>query len=247
LTATFRVWQPVFAALERHHEVIAPTLAGHNGAARNEVGGPLGVASLTDVVERRLDELKLEQVHVAGNSLGGWIALELARRGRARSVTAFSPASSWISVRDLRRVSLIVRAGHLAAVQGGPNVEKILTRPRARQLLLRIAFAHGDRLTPNQMVEMLSDNAGCWGLDEFLRSVWRDGQLAGPLEPPDCPIRIAWPKHDRTLPFRRYGRPALAAVPGAELLMLSGVGHVPMYDDPALVARTILEVTRCGQ
>ena len=42
-----------------------------------------------------LDELRLDDVHVAGNSLGGGIALELGRRGRARSVTALSPIGFW--------------------------------------------------------------------------------------------------------------------------------------------------------
>ena len=63
------------------------------------------------------------------------------------------------------------------------------------------------------------------------------------LPDPGCPIRIAWGGRDRTLPFERYGKPMLEAVPSAELVMLPGVGHVPMSDDPELVARTILEVT----
>jgi pimeloyl-ACP methyl ester carboxylesterase len=46
------------------------------------------------------------------------------------------------------------------------------------------------------------------------------------------------------IPFDHFGRPLLQAIPDADHVTLDGVGHVPMYDDPALVARTILSVTR---
>jgi pimeloyl-ACP methyl ester carboxylesterase len=243
LTASFRVWQPVFEPLERHHEVIAPTLAGHYGGAALAAGVVPSVASLTDAVERRLDELEIARPHVAGNSLGGIISLELARRGRARSVVAFSPPATWASDSDFLRVSMIVWSGHLAAGRSGPSVRGLLARPRSRRLLLRVACEHGERVPPAAAESMLADSAAYASLSEFLRAVRHDGPMVSPVEVPDCPIRIAWPLRDRTVPFERYGRPLLKVVPGAELVRLDGVGHVPMYDDPVLVVRTILEVT----
>ena len=56
---------------------------------------PVRIADLVDDVERILDEHVIDRPHVAGNSLGGWMALELARRGRARTVCALSPAGTW--------------------------------------------------------------------------------------------------------------------------------------------------------
>jgi pimeloyl-ACP methyl ester carboxylesterase len=88
ITASFRVWEPVLPALEEHHEVFAPTLAGHYGAAALHDGVLANVESLTDRLEERLDELEIARPHVVGNSLGGWLALELPRRGRASSVVA---------------------------------------------------------------------------------------------------------------------------------------------------------------
>jgi pimeloyl-ACP methyl ester carboxylesterase len=243
LTASFRIWEPVLEALEKHHDVLAPTLAGHRGGTPLECGIAAGVASLTDAVEHRLDELEIERPHIAGNSLGGWIALELARRGRARSVVALSPAGAWGTVAELERVRLLIRAGHLAAGIGGDRIRGLIARPRSRRLLLRGAFEHGERVPPAAVGAILADNVGCTVLDEFLRGLPRDGRIAGPIEPPDCPIRIAWGECDRTLPFERYGRPLLPLVPAAELVRLSGVGHVPMYDDPGLVASTILDLS----
>jgi alpha-beta hydrolase superfamily lysophospholipase len=101
-----------------------------------------------------------------------------------------------------------------------------------------------DRIPAVEIAGLIEDSVGCRGYDGFIRWI-RDAPPIGPCpEPADHPVRIAWARRDRTIPFRRYGRPFLAAVPGAEHVTLRGVGHVPMYDDPALVARTILDVTR---
>lgn len=243
ITATFRVWEPVFPALEEQHEVIAPTLAGHHGAAALADGIVADISSLADRIEVRLDELGIARPHVAGNSLGGWIALELARRGRARTVVAFSPPAAWCSARDLTRVSALVTAGHAAARLSGPRPRGLLTRPRGRRLLLRLAAEHGDRVPPAVVEEMIRENASCTILDAFLRSIWRDGPIRGPVDVPGCPIRIAWPVRDRTVPFERFGVPLLTALPTAELVMLNGVGHVPMWDDPRLISSTILELS----
>ena len=92
ITDTWRTWELVLPALERHHEVLAPTLAGHAG------GPPLGEitdGALADAVELAMDEAGFETAHLVGNSLGGYVALQLAARGRARSVVAFAPAGGW--------------------------------------------------------------------------------------------------------------------------------------------------------
>ncbi|GAA4737310.1 hypothetical protein GCM10023199_13420 [Actinomycetospora chibensis] len=58
-----------------------------------------------------------------------------------------------------------------------------------------------------------------------------------------CPIRVVWSERDRTIPYGRYGAPMRRALPGAEFIRLPGCGHVPMWDDPELVARVVLQVT----
>ena len=80
-------------ALERRHDVLAPTLAGHAGGPPIE--GEIGDFVLADAVERAMDEAGFETAHVAGNSLGGYVALQLAERGRARTVVALAPAGGW--------------------------------------------------------------------------------------------------------------------------------------------------------
>src|SRR6201999_2147049 len=89
------VWKdvaPLIAETGRY-EVFAPTMLGHNGGAK----GPffLSSAALADDVERQMDALGWDTAHIVGNSLGGWVAFELERRGRARTVTGIAPAGGW--------------------------------------------------------------------------------------------------------------------------------------------------------
>src|SRR5262249_23918770 len=94
-TDTWRCWELVLPGLEAEHDVLAPTLPGHAG------GPPIGddedpEEAIIAGVERAMDEAGFETAHLAGNSLGGWVALKLAARGRARTVTALAPAGGWL-------------------------------------------------------------------------------------------------------------------------------------------------------
>src|ERR1700693_4080906 len=88
---TWRHWRPVLADLVARFDVIAPTLAGHDGGPRLRPDGPLTLATASDSLERHLDDLGVGSAHVVGNSAGGALAIELAARGRARSGIAISP------------------------------------------------------------------------------------------------------------------------------------------------------------
>jgi pimeloyl-ACP methyl ester carboxylesterase len=92
-TDTWRTWELVLPTLEREHDVLAPTLAGHAGGPSIDRG--LDEWTLADGVERAMDEAGFETAHIVGNSLGGYVALQLAARGRARSVVALAPGGGW--------------------------------------------------------------------------------------------------------------------------------------------------------
>ncbi len=244
INGSWRVWRPVLAALEAHHEVFAPTLPGHRGGPLVEPGRPLSIDRLADGVERILDAAAFDTVHLAGNSLGGWLAIELARRGRARSLVVLSPAGGWTSTRDLRRViRLLSNARALIARRDALGLDDLMMRPRFRRLALRQGMARGDRIPVQDLLEMLQDAAACTAFDGFIDWVRSADPIPAADPPFSCPVRVAWGELDRTIPFARYGRPVVAALDGAEAMTVPGVGHIPMFDDPALIARTILEVT----
>jgi pimeloyl-ACP methyl ester carboxylesterase len=240
-SVTWRTWKPVLEELERHHDVIAPTMLGHSGATAFGEGVLPSIDALVDGVEAELDRLGLDTVHIAGNSMGGWVALELARRGRARSVVAFSPAGAWNSA---PRMAMLV-AGFRVALAGmtafGHRAERLALTPSGRRRLAGHQCEHPERLEP---AELIADIRAIKA-SPALRTIV-NGLTETPLRPlpaPGCPIRIVWAQRDRVIPFEHYGAPLMRLLPTAELVRLDGVGHVPMIDDPDAVARLILEVT----
>lgn len=92
LGGTWHIWKPVIAMLGKRYRIIAPTLPGHCNGPVLPAHAEATVAAMAETLIATLRARGVESAHVAGNSLGGWLALELARRGFARSVVAFSPA-----------------------------------------------------------------------------------------------------------------------------------------------------------
>jgi pimeloyl-ACP methyl ester carboxylesterase len=90
---TWRSWELVLPILERKHDVLAMTLPGHAGGL--PLDDSMTTEAFVDAVEDSIDAAGLEIAHLVGNSLGGYVALQLAARGRAASLVAFAPAGGW--------------------------------------------------------------------------------------------------------------------------------------------------------
>jgi pimeloyl-ACP methyl ester carboxylesterase len=92
----WQVWEPVLDTLAVRHDVIAVDLSGHGGSEPAPDGTPPTAAGFARLISTFLrEELGIESAHVAGNSMGGWTALEMAKLGHARSLTALCPAGLW--------------------------------------------------------------------------------------------------------------------------------------------------------
>ncbi len=241
LGAGWRVWQPIVPALAAHHEIIAPTLSGHLGAAAAASSGPVTVSSLVDALEGEMDQLGLETAHVVGNSLGGRLALELARRGRARSVVAFSPAAAGRNRGDVWRAQIPMRLFVRVVERLDPH-SKFVGSARGRRALMSKTVRRPELLSAADMADWIQGFAGASALRDILDDLWRTPNVE-PLPDPGCPVVIAWPECDQIIPFERYGWPLLKLVPSAQLIVLKNVGHVPMSDEPELVVQTILNAT----
>src|SRR2546423_2129310 len=150
---TPRLWRTAIPLLEARHDVLAVTLAGHFGGDEIAPGAEPGIEALVDDVERDMDAAGFETAHLAGGSLGAWVALELARRGRARSVVAIAPAGGWEEgSREARRVAWIYRLLVEGARRFGRLAPALATRPRLRRLAVRHHFAHAERISPDDFV-----------------------------------------------------------------------------------------------
>jgi pimeloyl-ACP methyl ester carboxylesterase len=239
----WRAWSPVLPYLEPHHDVIVPTLAGHGGGPPLDSEVAPSIQALTDVIEDELDRLGLQQVHIAGNSLGGRIGIELARRGRARSLVLFSPAGAWRSQRSIELRATGVRLSLGALGRYASRADAIAANGLLRWSLFAGQFAHPDRVPPEALAAYIRASGAAPAVAPLLRE-FPLRQLQPLPAVRDYPVRLVWADRDRVLPFDGFGAPMLERLPGAELIRLHGVGHVPMSDDPATIAKLILEVTR---
>jgi pimeloyl-ACP methyl ester carboxylesterase len=234
VTMSARAWDSVVPLLTGHHEVVALTALGHRGG--RPARRPARVADLVDGAERMLDDLGWERPHLAGNSLGGWMAIELARRGRAASVCALSPAGFWDAAtagqtnaaRKLHREARITRLTR-------PLLPTLFKAGIVRRLGMRDIARRADRLTPAQALEAANDLIGCAVTADVLGS----REEIAPIDPLPCPVTLAWAEHDAILPVAVNGAIARKRLPQARFTVLPGVGHVPMIDNPALVAQVI--------
>ena len=140
--------------------------------------------------------------------------MELARRGRARSVLAFSPAGGWSRAVDLQRMLLIFRIG--AVLRRSKVLPRVGADPRSRRILLRAMAEHADRLTASQTAAMFEDMAGCDVLGSLIAGARENGPIKT-LVGATAQCALRGERWTETLPFARYGRPLVAAVARAEV------------------------------
>lgn len=240
INMTWKIWRPVVPALEEQHTVLAPTLAGHLGGP-GLVAGAHGIGPVADAVEEMLDRQGIDRAHLVGNSLGGWVACELAQRGRAMSVVAFSPAGAWDTRAAQQRIVRLMRLTRRSAQWS--STRNLMSRPGLRRAALGLALERGDLIPNDVALQMVEETRACLLLEGLLRWIDQHGSIDRFDIDSACPVRLVWPVADRTIPYEPYGRVYRDLIPHAELVPLRGVGHVPMYDDPRLVSRTILEFT----
>jgi pimeloyl-ACP methyl ester carboxylesterase len=242
-TDTWRTWTPLLEELERHHDVLAPTLPGHHGGEPFAPSVELSIATVVDAIEREMDEAGFETAHLAGSSLGGWLALELAVRGRARSVVAICPGGGWeYASREASAVFGYFRRSHKMVRLVSRHARTIASRPRLKAVALRELVANPARVPAHAAADMLEGAAGCAiVLDALeLQHVETAFSDLGPIE---CEVRIAYGTRDRLIRWpSHYGR-LQRLLPEAEYVALEGLGHLPMWEDPARVTGLILEVT----
>jgi pimeloyl-ACP methyl ester carboxylesterase len=242
-TGHWRHWRPVLADLVARYEVIAPTLSGHRDGPVYPSGmGLERVADAGDSLERHLDELGIGTAHLVGNSMGGSLAIELAKRGRARSVVAFSPGGGWELggpeperiARFFARQMRIIRLTHR-------HVPRLMRRPGARRLAMRDIMRHGELISPPDAVDLSLDPLACTVVDDVLGSLRAGRAHVQDIDQVAVPTLIAWAERDRILPLATCSARFRREIPDVEFRVLPGVGHVPMWDDTRLVVTTITD------
>ncbi|MEV0402567.1 alpha/beta hydrolase [Actinoallomurus sp. NPDC050550] len=232
----WQAWEPVIDLLAKERDVIAVDLPGFGASPPLPPGTPYGLDSVVTVLREFIDRLGLDRPHVAGNSLGGLFALEAADRGLARSVTALSPAGFFTPL-ELRYAALVLRACRLGAAVPATTVRRLARSPRMRTLMFGMIYGRPDLIAIDTLLADAAALRGATGFEPTLRA-GRRSTFRGKV--PDVPVTIAWGTRDRLLRTGQAVR-AQQTLPHARFVWLQGCGHVPMADDPRLVARVLLE------
>ena len=235
------VWKDVAPQIAEtgRYEVFAPTMAGHNGGPQ----GPffLGSASLADDVERRMDALGWGTAHIVGNSLGGWVAFELERRGRARTLTAIAPAGGWRWYTPAK-FEIVVKfvAGFPVWLVTKALGQRALELPFARQLAFVPISASPDPLSDADLPDIVDDVRHCPAYYQLLvKSLLLPGLLE--LAQGTAPTHLVICEKDRVLPHPRFTRHFTKHLPeSTKITHLEGVGHIPMFEAPDRVTKEII-------
>jgi pimeloyl-ACP methyl ester carboxylesterase len=234
-----RSWDPVVAMLAHQRDVIAIDLPGHGDSARQPQGAGNTPLDLARAVAELLDQLRLGSVHVAGNSVGGWVALELGRLGRARTVTALSPGGLWG-----RHAPAVIRATLRQARINARIVRRLAPdAPRsrlARALFMAQISGHPSKVPYALARQAIHDMAAAPGFREVLHGAERTGFRDGAAI--QVPVTVAFGSRDRVIP------PVLARRRGelpahARWIEIKGAGHVPMFDEAGAVDALLLHAS----
>jgi pimeloyl-ACP methyl ester carboxylesterase len=238
LGGTNRYWDRVRPRLEPEHEIFAFSLPGFGESHWDGISA--GIPALADSVEVEMDGLGLETAHIAGHSMGGWTAAELARRGRARTATLIDPAGMATDAEEAK-AQLQHRINRTGAKLLAPFAGILYRPPPLRALLTFGMRTRGWRADLETLVAETRAFASCPAF-EASRDWMRDHR-AERMDEIACPTLVIWGTWDLLIPFRQAQR-WVDAIPGAELLALPRLGHDPISDDPDAVAEAILSLTR---
>ncbi|OZF07939.1 alpha/beta hydrolase [Rhodococcus sp. 15-1154-1] len=232
-----QAWDPILDLLTPYRRVVTVDLLGHgeSPALEANVSDPLGY--VVDALDDLLGDFDTPDAkpHIGGNSLGGWLAIAMACRGRVASATALSPAGFFVNDLDRRRAIGTFRVLRTLARGMGEHAPRLLSFKAVRYPAISAFFAHPSRVPYADAVVDTASLVSNTFVDEGLDAVF---ELPVAAEP-QVPITIAWGRRDLTLPI--YERAvAKRNLPHATFITVPGVGHVPMSDNPELIASILL-------
>lgn len=229
-------WRPVQDALSCNYDVIALDLPGFGGSARLSANTLPSAAALADAVEREMDQLEIGDFHVAGYSLGARVSLELATRGRIRSVVAIAPDGLGIPLERIFQATALM-AGRTMATLLAPVATLMTASGPGRSLFFAMERSRPWKLTRQDARQLLLNFANAPAYEETVLAGMFD--IPARLDRITCPVLIMQGTADPLVPMQ--SRRFLTLIPHAQFRWLYGLSHVPISDDPELVAGLMLD------
>jgi pimeloyl-ACP methyl ester carboxylesterase len=226
LGADRRMWDSIVARLGDRRQVIALDLPGFGDSPPLSDQAPTPRA-LASAVAAQLEAIGITRPHVVGNSLGGWVGLELGLSGVAERVTAIAPAGLWPEPL-VPKQGIAHRVGRALLPLLGPFAATSV----GRSVLLSGAVAHPRRVPAAQATHLVRAYAlapGFTAVNDAMRSSRFES-----LERIRCPVTLVWPDHDRLIQ-----RPVW--VPDrVDNVVLRDSGHIPVWDAPDALVEIML-------
>jgi pimeloyl-ACP methyl ester carboxylesterase len=233
-------WRPVTRLLSAHHELVLVDLPGHGDSELPPPSVTPNAIGYAPLLADLLDTLGFQSVHCAGISVGGWTSLELAKLGRARSVTAFGCAGLW-KPRSPKSSEASLWLTHRSARLFAPLLPYVLRTAVGRTMFLSQQFGRPWRLSVDEATEAARTMGATQGFAAHLKATNHGARFTGGQEI-DVPVTIAFGSRERLL--TKGGARRRDELPShTRWLDLPGCGHVPTWDDPAVVTQVILETT----
>jgi pimeloyl-ACP methyl ester carboxylesterase len=240
LGSSRRVWDPVIPALSEHFDVVAVDLPGFGDSAPLPRDVEPTPEVLAAAVAGLVDDLGIDTAHVVGNSLGGWVALELATLRPAASLTLLSPAGLWRGCTPLYcRISL--RATGWLSRHAAGALSRLVNHRIGRILVLGQTHGRPARMTPDQARATMSAAASASGFEPTLKATLPRHYVS--RAPIHAPVTVAFGGRDvLLLPWQSRHLDELPS--DVVVRTLPGCGHIPIADDPAAVVALIEASTR---
>ena len=237
-------WSPVLDRLTEERDVLAPTHLGHAGSSPFEAGQLPTIPGWTDAVEAELDAVNFDRPDIVGHSLGGWVAMELAKRGRVRSIVAISPAGQYTD-EEIGRIDTLMRRSNRMARWLLPLGRRVVRTAIGRKALLADSCADPRRIPLEDAERFVMNLAKCPNPKGVIGALKDETGKAIRFEGGErvrCPVLIALPDSDRF--FTRFHAERYAEVlREATIEVFPDCGHSAMFDHPELVSSRILSFT----
>lgn len=233
------VWLSVIPLLEKEFDVISIDLPGF-GESQMPASGVADLKSQVDAVADLLRQLGIDRPHFVGNSMGGRLALEFGRRGLAKDIVAISPHGAFSASEGEQEQKTVKTQRVFSRLMAPFGTLPFRTR-RGKRFFLAATFGNPEGVPAKAAARSVRSFVGCEGFDTAFDSIFANN-IEG-LEEIKCPVLILWGDRDVLL-NPEQGKRIVAQIKGAKLHNLPGMGHVPMWDDPSMVAGKIS--TFCG-
>ena len=236
LGGTLVMWEPVMEALAAQREVIAVDMPGFGDSPSLPGDVRPSARNLAAATLDFYDTLGIDaKPVVAGISLGGWVAIEAGRLGRASGVVGLCTAGFWNKPLGPKR-----SVARLMAKLATPFLDRITSDPDRRRQALGSQIRHTERMSAEQAAEIIRGYADAKDYDDANTEM--RGNVIGDLSDVRAPLTLAWAADDTLV--RRT--PLSRAPADVRQLVMPDAGHIPTWDQPEIVTELILTGAMAG-